>query len=176
MKKLLILMLILGLASAAHAATMSFDGGTNITWSGTRWEIQQNTTGTVLLEADVAATSFELQADLAGAGFVSGAVGTVNATFTSQGAGTITGGSLRDVYGSGTGSVAAGTALYDFTILSGGTVDDVITIVTATGGIPPKYTQLNSVDVTDSMTITIVPEPMTIALLGLGGLFLRRRK
>ena len=30
--------------------------------------------------------------------------------------------------------------------------------------------------VIDTMTITQVPEPMTIALLGLGGLFLRRRK
>jgi hypothetical protein len=28
----------------------------------------------------------------------------------------------------------------------------------------------------DSLPITIIPEPMTIALLGLGGLFLRRRK
>ncbi len=28
----------------------------------------------------------------------------------------------------------------------------------------------------DSVAITIIPEPMTVILLGLGGLFLRRRK
>jgi len=30
--------------------------------------------------------------------------------------------------------------------------------------------------VLDSVTLVVIPEPMTIALLGLGGLFLRRRK
>jgi hypothetical protein len=34
----------------------------------------------------------------------------------------------------------------------------------------------NSYNVVGSTTLDVVPEPMTIALLGLGGLFLRRRK
>ncbi|MFC1675651.1 PEP-CTERM sorting domain-containing protein [Planctomycetota bacterium] len=58
---------------------------------------------------------------------------------------------------------------------------------TATGGvtIDPYYGQYNGDGVINSAVVgvgdtygvvTLVPEPMTIALLGLGGLFLRRRK
>jgi hypothetical protein len=58
------------------------------------------------------------------------------------------------------------------------TIDDVTDYTAA----PPKYTSINSPDwtvmVSDVVPLTIheIPEPMTIALLGLGGLFLHRRK
>ena len=44
------------------------------------------------------------------------------------------------------------------------------------GGAVPPATSLVSGDLGGTLTIYAVPEPMTIALLGLGGLFLRRRK
>ena len=44
------------------------------------------------------------------------------------------------------------------------------------GGTSPTPASLVSGDLGGTLTIYVVPEPMTIALLGLGGLFLRRRK
>ena len=57
------------------------------------------------------------------------------------------------------------------------TIDDITDYTTS----PPMSTTANSSDfsvyLTDMGSVTIhVPEPMTIALLGLGGLFLRRRR
>ncbi|MFA5785070.1 MAG: PEP-CTERM sorting domain-containing protein [Phycisphaerae bacterium] len=53
--------------------------------------------------------------------------------------------------------------------------------LTALGGAAGDQVNIRAFDETvgylgDFGTITLVPEPMTIALLGLGGLFLRRRK
>ncbi len=51
----------------------------------------------------------------------------------------------------------------------------IITIATGAGVNEAYDTNFSAIAV-DSLAIHVIPEPMTIALLGLGGLFLRRRK
>jgi len=73
---------------------------------------------------------------------------------------------------------------FDLTIPVGALKDDVYNVIALIGtpaiSPPPAgYAhQIDAADVTstNSLVLTVIPEPMTIALLGLGGLFLRRRK
>ena len=57
-----------------------------------------------------------------------------------------------------------------------GIVFDVVLTCDGTGDVDVYLYDVTEETLFGSMTITQVPEPMTIALLGLGGLFLRRRK
>ena len=69
--------------------------------------------------------------------------------------------------------VPAGETIYSFTY----TIPDAPgTTVDITGG--NVFVRLNWIEIylLGAATLNIVPEPMTIALLGLGGLFLRRRR
>jgi hypothetical protein len=66
-------------------------------------------------------------------------------------------------------SIPAGTVIFDEIILhcSGGAGDQLIRLI---------GTDWAGHDVVDSVIIHQIPEPMTVALLGLGGLFLLRRR
>lgn len=67
--------------------------------------------------------------------------------------------------------IAAGTVLYDEIIFhcEGLEYDTVIYLMDAPDGVPGSI-------IYDMVVIHQIPEPMTIALLGLGGLFLLRRR
>jgi hypothetical protein len=63
-----------------------------------------------------------------------------------------------------------GTMAYNFDVVS--QADGDIVIASTTGA----WNGVSGANATWTQTINVVPEPMTIALLGLGGLLLRRRK
>ncbi len=68
---------------------------------------------------------------------------------------------------------------FDYTADLGLPIGEVFTIATGAG--TNKVSYINPDATTGSvlpaaLSLTVVPEPMTIALLGLGGLFLRRKK
>ena len=87
--------------------------------------------------------------------------------------------------GTGNPIPAAGEVLYKFDLTTPSELG-LFTINDWTGSNPlggppiPVYTEIldTGVNISDmgSLTLNVVPEPMTIVLLGLGGLFLRRRK
>ena len=182
MKKLLVLMLVLGMASLANATmlTFSLDGG------GT--DVQPNTSITINVTADVGAQSFELGGITIAGDFSNLATGSVHAGFDlAHSDGLLDDGSpsnvwIRQVGGTvnatgGSPDVAAGQILYSFTMTSGAAGNTITIDALAFMLPPPVYVQLNTHDVDPAaLALNIVPEPMTIALLGLGGLFLRRRK
>jgi len=82
-------------------------------------------------------------------------------------------------------AISTGTTLFTFSVVvpTAGTAGDkwIITPVTGLPVFTPPTTQylhqIDTVNVGTTNAVTLyIPEPMTIALLGLGGLFLRRRR
>ena len=168
MKKLLILVLVLGIASASYGAYNDVRDDFTLDLSGTTLTI-------VGLVADPGVSiSVGIYDNIAQAG----GFGTPTAKL-SDGSGGFAAGALSNIIVYTTGgwdgvditvldsspSTDTVNAMDWFTVKYTGSVGDVVDIYDYNVGSGGVVGQMN-----------IVPEPMTIALLGLGGLFLRRRK
>ena len=162
MKKLLVLTLVLGVASGASAALVFVDAPVAPINIGDSVAITVN-------NSDDGAYSGWLEiVDQTAAGYDGDPVFTV--------AGNPNGDSQFDVFVEYPG-------WYQFTVASFDTANPIVAgdhIQVNVIGISEGSSVLNlyasdGVTLLDSATVNVIPEPMTIALLGLGGLFLRRR-
>ena len=171
MKKLLVLILVLGLAtmvSAVPTTDLSLVSGMDYTVVGS--------TVTILSTGPVAGFAI---------GLMTPDAGTLTAVAVAEGFGIkslgdpdLGGTGLMGIAGavSGTPPVYVTGTLYTFTA-SGGDGTVITLDAEMILGLGDSFVKWSNDAVTDlnGSTITI-PEPMTIALLGLGGLFLRRKK
>ena len=167
MKKLLVLTLVLGMATLANAGLVLTTGAT---------QLLPTETTTLGIDSDSGITGFEVAIQIEGPG----ALDAANIIFPEEWMFTpyvksaddlmvdVTGG---DFFAK-TGPLVVAEGIL-FTCLGEG---DVIVTLIATGDNILDGVTYGAGTVFDTMTITQVPEPMTLALLGLGGLFLRRRK
>ena len=165
MKKLLVLMLVIGLASMASAA-YTLSGPTVVATGGTiTISIMQDST--VQNPPDVLILLETTEPGSLGNAIALPAAGELRSIVPFSYAGP---NAYNGVAGSLTGQLTTGAHFtVDFTA-PGTTGTAVIDLYS------PSSDWLLGNPVTDTLTITIVPEPMTVVLLGLGGLLLRRKK
>ena len=169
MKKILVLMLVLGIASTASAGLSFATGSATIT-------VGESVSVALQIDsASVGASSLDNMV-----GYYSGTVATLAAP--TQGADAI-----AFTVNTKTGAYAGYFQIISGTTVTGGfSLGDEVAIATLTGDAAGTYTIYSYMtsmwDITggwdDSFTLTVnqIPVPMTFGLLGLGGLFLRRRK
>ena len=72
--------------------------------------------------------------------------------------------------------VLAGTALYSFDYTVPAVALGTVITISGAGSLSFMFDDFSQSTSLGSTAMTVVPEPITIALLGLGGLFIRRRK
>lgn len=165
MGKILVLFLLLVLSSAANAMLIKVDDV-----EGESFEVDIETTITVVSE-DASSWLGYIIIEEGGAGSLENpvildAAGDLGAAEAYSEAGWGTGYQLSaSMSPSGDPPIAAGS---QFSLGYIGAVGDTATISLF---VDPEYTTPVA-----SVNVTVIPEPMTILLLGLGGLFLRRRR
>ena len=172
MKKLFALLVILALCGAANAATVSLvDEGTTIAATGgVEYTLEITSTGPLF--------SLDLLISVSGDATITGAMGQDASDY-----GWDAGLDSDPIYGTGNVNIGASNfnnapgplvAYIKVTYGSGEVVVSIEDSVASIGG-SVDGTTYGDIDVSTG-TVTLLPEPMTIALLGLGGLFIRRRK
>lgn len=183
MKKLVVLMLVFGLVSVASAGDLTVVG------DGTSGSITVNPYEVITVE--LIATNWGLTGpadafSLLSIGAITGA-GTASApafhaeltnlpvlgTLVNDGTNMIVGIEAGTAMGDLDG-IPDGDAAYSFTLDVGGIGTYIIDLMNTTvaGAFSPEPLPL----AISALEVNVVPEPMTLGLLGLGGLFLRRRK
>lgn len=195
MKKVFVLLLVLGLTVTANASSVPIiqvqGGGTTNVVAGEVVNIE--VVDTVAIASNIGINLG--QTTTSSAGYAPAvALGTVNAGFDSVNVSGILVNSatsgryvlidrISGVIAAGSPAIAAGEPLYAFkvTIPVGAAIGDTFTIDDLLGAPvhsagPPYGTVADVAANAQALVLTVIPEPMTIALLGLGGLFLRRRK
>ena len=165
MRKLAVFVLVLGFASAANAVLIQVDG-----LGGQTFDVQEKATITIVSEDSQNWLGYIIIEE-GGKGTLSNPTATALAgdpalagatPYTEAGWGT---GYELTVAGSASFPVGAGTQFtFDYTGIPGDTARISVFV-------DPEF-----VVPVASVTLNVVPEPMTILLLGLGALFLRRRK
>lgn len=169
MKRLLMLMLVLGMASVANAVLIKVDGQD----PGQTVDIAKGITSVIsVVSEDTSGWLGYIIIEDGGTGALgnvarldaAGDIGSFSA-YTEAGWGV----GYELTVAMGQGGVPAIAVGPQFTMnYSGGVLGDTATISLF---LDPEYGVP-----AESVAITIVPEPMTVILLGFGGLFLRRRK
>ena len=176
MKKLLILVMVLAMASFANATLVSISGPSTLDEDATATYTVSYSGTPTLGAADIDAV-----ADLATKGTLSGGAVVATARDTNYDWVGTPMGSNSNGYELSALLIAAptplGSPLFTFVLTATGNVGDIITLSMSENGFYDATAELvQIVGVTLSgLNVTITPEPMTIALLGLGGLLLRRR-
>ena len=176
MKKVLVLALVLAVATMVSAGTVSFQASNTNVLVGEVVSITVIATGncTNIAIPQILSDNAGLASNRAlAAGFNQfPQVGTI----VNAGNVLITGISGATPFAFPPVPVLAGTSLYtfDYTVPEVG-AGTVITISGA-GSLSFMFDDFSQTTGMGSTSMTVVPEPMTIALLGLGGLFIRRRK
>lgn len=171
MKKLFALLVVLALCGAANAASVTLDGAGTIILAEAGAEVTITLSGTgmagmdalITISGDVTITGYMDASDCAAYGWdplYSPPIAMLETPTSVE---------LGGALGSGFNN---GPTVGYVTVLYGGSG-------TATVSLAPGFSWggSNPVNPTEgSLNIELIPEPMTIALLGLGGLFIRRRK
>jgi len=168
MKRLVALMLVLCLASAAHAVFLQVDGV-----PATNAEINEGVISTItIVSTDASSWLGYIIVEEGGAGVLSDvlvlpAAGNLGAAepYTEAGWGT---GYMLTTATSPAGNPPISSGPQFNLNYSGGLQGQTATISLF---LDPEYTTPVA-----SVNVSIIPEPVTIALLGLGALFLRKRK
>jgi hypothetical protein len=170
MKKLLVLALVLSMASLASAAlTLSISGPDSL-MVGTQGTYTISYTGGTILASDV-----DITADI---GTIGG--GVIITTNRDEALDLVRVNPLSGYYQIAITNDLVGTDLgsptASFVFTAPGTTGTAHLALSDNGQIDLDWVVLgNAVMGGKSVTITPTPEPMTLALLGLGGLFIRRR-
>lgn len=170
MKKIFAVLIVLCLCTAANASIISLvDEGTEV----------DGTAGVVKLEieSDAGLAALNMIIAITGDGAITGAMGLADCADygwdASLSMDPIYGAMQVEIGGGGLSNVM-GTAAY-VEITYTGPVDVVVSLV-GDGTLGGSWSADYSAATYSSGVVTIVPEPMTIALLGLGGLALLRRR